>query len=519
MTQEELIEIPVSEYELLTHLIITNMQAKLTKSKEFTEEYCCSIVRVGALVPVENSDNLMKTTINGESIVVNKADVKEGDVMLYISNECKISGWFLGANNLYRHHTLNANAAVVEEKIKADPAFLKTEEAKAMVGYFEDNGRVRMIKLRGCPSFGVLFKPESLERAVPPIAGCIDFEAAVGTDFDCIECDNAITWGGDKVLHFVRAYVPKRTQSRQPGQKGVSRWDIFDRMVPGQFKLHYDTALLKKHLMDFSKETEVTVTVKMHGTSFICGNVLVNTPLRFFRFRRLLNKMLRLGIREFKQEYGMVVSSRKVIRNEWANCKHPEGYYGVDIWTEYGKIIYPYIPQGYTIYGEICGYLSGETRMIQNGYDYGCKVGENFLMPYRVTKQEDGRMVDLCVEDVGHLTSQIIIQMQAAGDVNADRLLDIRKVSVFAGNVAGLVGHDGDISDFPEKLAEQGKIENDEPLCKNKVPREGVVVRINGDEIPEAFKLKSVRFLEREKTAIDKGEVDIEMQANNEEEI
>ena len=274
------------------------MKVELKKSKDFTEEYCCSVVKVGELVPVENSDRLMQTRINGESIVVNKADVKEGDVMLYVSNECQISGWFLGANNMYRHHTLNANMAEVEERIKADPNFLKTDEAKAMVGYFEDNGRVRMIKLRGCPSFGVLFKPESLERAVPPIAGCIDFEAAVGTDFDCIECDTAITWGGDKVLPFVRAYVPKRTEPRQHGQKGVSRWDRLNRMVPGQFKLHYDTAPLKKHLMDFKPQTEITVSVKMHGTSFICGNLLTNIPLRFFRIRRWLNEHLHTNIKE-----------------------------------------------------------------------------------------------------------------------------------------------------------------------------------------------------------------------------
>ena len=103
----------------------------LAKSKDFTEEYCCSVVKVGELTPVENSDRLMRTRINGESIVVNKQDVKEGDVMLYVSNECQISGWFLGANNMYRHHTLNHNASVVEERIKQDPDFLKTDEARA----------------------------------------------------------------------------------------------------------------------------------------------------------------------------------------------------------------------------------------------------------------------------------------------------------------------------------------------------------------------------------------------------
>ena len=490
------------------------MKVELKKSKDFTEEYCCSVVKVGELVPVENSDRLMQTRINGESIVVNKQDVKEGDVMLYVSNECQISGWFLGANNMYRHYTLNANMAEVEERIKADPDFLKTDEAKAMVGYFEDNGRVRMIKLRGCPSFGVLFKPESLEKAVPPIAGCIDFEAAVGTDFDCIECDTAITWGGDKVLPFVRAYVPKRHEPQQHGQKGVSRWDRLNRMVPGQFKLHYDTAPLKKHLMDFKPQTEITVSVKMHGTSFICGNLLTNIPLRFFKIRRWLNEHLHTNIKEARQEYGMIVSSRKVIKNEWSNATHPEGYYGQDIWTEYGNIIYPYLDKGITIYGEICGYLTDNAKMIQKDYDYGCRQGENVLMIYRATQHVDGVLKEYSIREVGHLTEVIKARMSDAGDKNVGRIFNILNIVLYQGTVANLIGEGGDMRDFPDKLADLCNIEKREPLCTgHKVPREGVVVRIECDEVPEAFKLKSLAFLEQEKKAIDKGEVDMEMEA------
>jgi hypothetical protein len=50
-----------------------------------------------------------------------------------------------------------------------------------------------------------------------------------------------------------------------------------------------------------------------------------------------------------------------------------------------------------------------------------------------------------------------------------------------------------------------------EPMCKIKVPREGIVIRIDDDPTNEAFKLKCVRFLGLEKEAMDKGEVDIEM--------
>ena len=46
-----------------------------------------------------------------------------------------------------------------------------------------------------------------------------------------------------------------------------------------------------------------------------------------------------------------------------------------------------------------------------------------------------------------------------------------------------------------------------EPFCKNKVYREGIVIRIDGDTVPEAFKLKCLNFLQKEAAAIDKGEV------------
>ena len=55
-------------------------------------------------------------------------------------------------------------------------------------------------------------------------------------------------------------------------------------------------------------------------------------------------------------------------------------------------------------------------------------------------------------------------------------------------------------------------IEDDEPLCRTKVPREGIVIRRCNDPVPEAFKLKGDRFRFREAKQMDAGEVDIEMQ-------
>jgi hypothetical protein len=54
-------------------------------------------------------------------------------------------------------------------------------------------------------------------------------------------------------------------------------------------------------------------------------------------------------------------------------------------------------------------------------------------------------------------------------------------------------------------------MEEMEPLNITKMPREGIVIRIQDDPVAEAFKLKCIKFLEKEAKNIDKGEVDMEM--------
>ena len=63
-------------------------------------EYCCNVVRIGEVTPIEGSDFLAQTVINGDSIVVRKDEVKEGDLMLYASNECQLNLDFLSGMRL-----------------------------------------------------------------------------------------------------------------------------------------------------------------------------------------------------------------------------------------------------------------------------------------------------------------------------------------------------------------------------------------------------------------------------------
>ena len=61
------------------------------------------------------------------------------------------------------------------------------------------------------------------------------------------------------------------------------------------------------------------------------------------------------------------------------------------------------------------------------------------------------------------------------------------------------------------KVEKKFLMEQMEPMCINKVPREGFVIRKANDPIKEAWKLKTTAFGMREAKQIDAGEVDMEM--------
>jgi hypothetical protein len=53
-------------------------------------------------------------------------------------------------------------------------------------------------------------------------------------------------------------------------------------------------------------------------------------------------------------------------------------------------------------------------------------------------------------------------------------------------------------------------MEKNEPMCNNKVPREGIVIRKKDDNFARAWKLKCANFYAREAKANDAGEANIE---------
>ena len=460
-----------------------------TKSETFKQEYCCTIVRIGKVEPIENSDFLGQVPVEGRTIVVRKDQVHEGDIMFYVANECQVNADFLRGGNYYEDRTMNA-----------DP------EKK---GYINKYGRIRMVKLRGILSMGILFGREEMERWCPGLKG-LRLEDLVGEDFDTV----------DGVM-FVKAYVPmKKAVGMKTGDAKKKERPGFDRIIPEEFVFHYETQQLNREIDRFKPDDEVSISVKLHGTSLVMGNILTLQP-RWGGLYRLIFNWLPKFLRFTRPGYDVVYSSRTVIKNKFYNPRLRKGYYDEDVWGEYYTLLKPYIPEGYTIYGEIVGYVGGLAQMIQKGYDYGCAEGTNRLMIYRVTVAEpEGRKRELNIPEVQEFIEGLRKRMEeddrARQSKASDRLMDIPLL--YQGRLGNLYTSIENSPDWNAELLERIKkdsdrfgMEKDEPLCRNKVPREGVCIRIMNDPVSECFKLKALRFLGKEAEMIDKGEVDMEL--------
>ena len=514
-----------------------------TRSEKINEEYCAQVVKIGELTPIENSDKLLKTIVNGYQIVVGKDDVKEGQIMIYAKLETAVNKDFLSVNNQFEigERQLNKNYEEVQKLIDEG----KNDEAKTMVGYFNKHGRVRIVKLRGCPSEGCLFTIDSVAKWKPQVLN-YDFNKCFEPDEDgIVKPFNFDTIDGDLFCKVYVPYIPTPSQRGDRNSKRNRKLARFNRMIEGQFSFHYTTSKLNENIWKFKSDTVVDISVKLHGTSIVIGNLLVKKPKSTTMPRKLDNKRIKRKLRMAKrmeerfywqrmykrakcvklQErldsqytvgYGNITSSRTVIKNQYINTGEQNHFYGKDVWSDYGKLMYPYLLEGMTLYGEICGYVDGTTSMIQKGYDYGCSAGESFLMPYRITYTDpDGKHTEWEVSEVYGWTVKLLADHPELKD-------KVHPINILYHGTLGELYPDLDTAEHWNEnvlLAmaddkEHFGMELNEPLCKNKVPREGIVLRITEDPHSEAFKLKTFAFLLKEAKMVDSGDVDIEMENN-----
>lgn len=128
--------------------------------------------------------------------------MKEGDIVIYCPIETVLHKDFLSANNLYEMGERDRNANFEEVQKLYDEG--KVDEAKSKVGFFNKNGRIKIMRLRNTPSVGFIFKPENLLKWKPNL-DLSDIESYINTQFDTI--DNEL---------FIKVYVPYTPPQPQP---------------------------------------------------------------------------------------------------------------------------------------------------------------------------------------------------------------------------------------------------------------------------------------------------------------
>jgi RNA ligase (TIGR02306 family) len=423
-------------------------------SQNANKNYLAKIVKISSLEKHPNADRLQVTSVDFQNVIVG-LDAKVGDYYVYFPIESQINEEFLSFTNSFREKELN------------------TDKEKS--GFFEKNRRVRAVKLRGEKSMGYMVPLEHVEAFSK-----VNLKEFEGQRFDTI-----------RDICFVKKYVVKKKYPSQSSKQGKK--PRISRLVDGQVHLHIDTDHFKTNAYKVKPSDLISITYKLHGTSFWVSNILVKKRLNLFE--KFL-KFLRISI--IDTEYDCVYGSRKVVKNEY-ETKQKEGFYGHDIWGDIAEEVKELVPKGYTLYGECVGFLKNG-KPIQKDYDYGCQEGKHKIYIDRITiTNADGTVYNLPTVDCNEFCEKNglyyvpLFYYGYAKDWNPDLDLEEKWTEEFVKSLEAV---------YTEKRCN---------LCLNNVPAEGVVIRKESSPYAfKAYKLKSFAFYEHESKLLDKCEENIE---------
>lgn len=428
----------------------------LRKSKQFNENYASQIIEIKQIIPHSNADKLEMIVHQGNNIIIAKNSLKIGDIVIFCAVGSQLNPEFLKANNQFEDKSLNSDNTIK--------------------GFFNKQGRVRAISLRGEVSKGFIF-PISWLKIWQPNIEIEDILKNINSEFDTV---NNI-WFSKK--YFIQDV--KQKGSNPTSNKRNKDLPKFDKLVENQFNFHYDTALFAKHLDLINPNSLISITSKFHGTSAIFANILINRELNWFE-----KCLKRFGIKVKDKEYDLIISSRGVIKNRYIN-NYGLSYYQEDVWTHAGNSIRHLIPKGHTIYAEIVGYLPGTNTFIQKNHDYKCQEGKYEIYIYRVTiTNEDGNVHELSAKDV-----QIWCHQRG---LNPVKELYYGYAKDLYPNIYYKKKSKEQLDRFSELLLQEIKNDKDRfymecnsPDCWNHVPHEGIVIRNDSDTNIKALKVKT----------------------------
>lgn len=487
-----------------------------SKESELHPNYLSRVIQVTeedfSPHPHPEVTRLKRCRIGGDTIynVLVSIDSTPGKYVFFPAST-QINPEFLRFANLYRKPEMNANPEA-KPGLFEDNGRVKSVRLKGTLDKVDAEGNIEKINLAGAVSDGFLIE---LSIVLNFILATFNIETnendiESGTWFDTIEHNGKSFWLSKKFIPKI--YTRDETGGNQARfnrrQRNIKR---FNRVIPEQFKFHYDTTVIHKCPFVVQPSDYIHISGKIHGTSAIFAYVLCKQELNWKQ------KIAKFLTGESFNKYDYLYSSRTVIKNQYimkesektGNVYHP-GFYKCDVWGEAFKIVKPELDKGMTVYAEIAGYLPTGS-FIQKGYDYGCvpmKPGEEYthgkhfkILVYRVTVTN--------VDGIIHEFSPREVQLWC-------KQHNLTAVPEYYYGKAKDLYPELDVTNhwhenFWETMSNDKNfyMEMDSPDCKIKVPHEGVVIKVD-DMIPRAFKLKCYLFLNKEAKELDAGITNIE---------
>lgn len=339
--------------------------------------YRGKIITIAAITAIPKKDRILLASlveIPGLQVIVG-LDVKPGDVMAYFPENVQLSEPFCAANDLYEKDLGGGKRS----------------------GYFDHKRRVKILRLGGVRSEGVLF-PLSHFSYLP---GWHNQESnnlfVPGYEFDKID--------GHEICRKYRVRHPSQPAKKKTKWEKIKQWwrdrksaknyyDAWD-----SFERHPDTEQLRNYISTIPIGAQIILTEKIHGQLAKTGKVKI-LPW----YKRLLEYLNPLPMSELFTDHELMVGTREIVLNskgfykmeyrkhlaeKFAGCK-----IGEDFTYEVAGYITPEVPVQRFRFGRLKGKydlsslkLTGEESQ---AYSYDCKPGECKEFVYRLDVVERG---------------------------------------------------------------------------------------------------------------------------------
>lgn len=406
----------------------------------------------------------------GNTVVVGKG-TEQGALGVFFETDGQLSPEFCAANDLIRKKDLVTGLLTG--------------------GFFEENRRVRALKLRGVKSDGFWIPVKAFEF-------CGDTSMLQeGYQFTML---NEVPICNKYMTPATQRAGNKNVQSKE----GVKRGKIFG------FQKHYDTDQFRKSVHRIRAGDVISITSKMHGTSGRFGRVMqeVIYPKKSWQWRYtfvanwLHDKFGRAVLPLLKKEhtFNHFVGSRNVdlssIEEYHKTLAQRAADYGADDKEHFrfGSVnnLVGKLKKGEVLYYEIVGWSGPETpimkpcdtscfkdKQLEKRYgkimpfSYGCEKGELDIFVYRISMVDpDGGAIDLGWNQV----------KQRCAELGVKHVPEVCNSFVYDGDEAKL-------RELVESLTEGTDTTDARHI------REGVVIR--AERYPQPLALKNKSFLFR----------------------